>query len=278
MSKRRFKSGRGNARMRRAMARADLHNRTLILGDVGDIGDGSTVARDDEFVVVQDEALVAVTIAEAVEDLQDYGLGRWALLATGDYTATPASTSRITMSDTSLMAVGLPVKYVIGGTTYYGLVTVVSTDAYIDVAGAPLSSTITALYVGSAELVIEADFFVADTYGDGVADLLDADEDTAFRWGVAKAYLVAFAVKHKTNDTGANQPKINMKVAGNLVSTEDSNNGPAVSTSWVENSAVAINTSNYNISRDDAVEVSCTSAGSNGDAAHLTVTATFVWA
>jgi len=268
------------AEVRQALQRLDFHNVVITLSDgtVGDLDAVTELDLTDNIIVVDGEALGTVTVALLLAALGAYGLSRWQLVATTAYTATPASTSRITMSDTSEMVVGWPLKYAIGGVTYYGIVTAVSGDAYIDLAGAPLAGAIQSLYVGDPEMVVQRDFFVASTYGDGAADLLDADKNTAARWDRGAAYIVSLAAKHKSDDTGAAQPKVNVKAGGNLVSTNDSNNGVQVATSWVTNSAVAVNTTNYAVARGEALEVACTVAGSNGDAENLTVGIVFVLA
>lgn len=202
----------------------------------------------------------------------------WQTVPAAAYTATPASTSRITMSDTSMLKVGLALRYSYDGATYYGIVMAISANTYIDLAGAPLNMAkdLTALAFGSTAKVIQVDFFVADTYADGADDtLLASDMNTAFSWMGPKAYLAAFKVKHKTDDSGT-QPKVNVMVNGQAVGTEDSGNGPAVSTSWAYCSAVALDTTKYDINKDEAVEVACKAAGGTGDAADLTVECLFV--
>lgn len=203
----------------------------------------------------------------------------WELLSASTYTATPASTSRITMSDTSRLYIGMPLKYEYDEVAYYGLVSDVSDNAYIDIQGAPLDTgeDITTLYIGSIERAVQVDFFISGTYADGAeTELLDADMNTGFTWMMAGARLVAFKVKHKSDDSSS-QPYVNMTVNGSLVSTENSGDGPQVSTEWVYASGVAINTGNYVVNRDAVIEIS-TSAGGAGDAEHLTVEAFFVLA
>ena len=214
-------------------------------------------------------------IEEAIND--SYGV-----VATSKYTATPASDSRITMSDTSDMAVGLPLRYSWGSTDFYGIVTAISTNSYIDIAGAPLVASprptpIEELCVGTPSLVDQVDFFISGTYGDGVADLLSSDMNTAFGWRGPTAYIVRFHARHQTDDTGT-EPKINVTAGGSAypVSTYDSNYGVQPSTTWVANSAVAINTSNYQVDSGEALEIRCTAAGGTGDAEDLTVSLTIV--
>lgn len=230
---------------------------------------------DDLFVAVDISASLNKKVTRA-NLRSSLGLPIWYPVPSTSFSGPPATPSRITMSDTSLMAVGLPLRYVIGGTSYYGVITAVSSNSYVELIGAPLTSTVSALYVGSATAVVQERFFIGGAYGDGVADLLAADEKTAYRWERGPARLVGLAVQHNTDDTGANQPKVNVKVAGTAVSTANGGDGIQVATSWAGNSAVAIDTAAYAIARGDAVEIACTVEGSNGDASDLTVSVTWV--
>lgn len=231
----------------------------------------------DVLPVVQGSSTRKIDVLTLLETLQ--GLTRWRPIPTADYTATPASTSRITMSDTTGLRVGLPIRYTYNSVTYYGVIDAVSAGTHIDVAGATLNTgqDLTDLRVGTPEMVVQMDLFVSGTYGDGTNDLLATDMNAYVRWQLPDAYLVKFAATHKTVD-GTAQPKINVKVGGSSVSTADTNNGIQLSTAgaWVENGAIAINTTNYAINPDDAIEVACTAAGTDGDAADLTVSLLFV--
>jgi hypothetical protein len=209
-------------------------------------------------------------------------LARWEVVTTRAYIASPASTSQLTMHKTGQMEVGLPVRFSIDkGSTYrYAVITAVSEDASITIAGASLSDDVDLLYVGRPEMVITELYHVAGQYGDGTADLLTADESRYARWGRSAASLVAFEATHATA-AGTTQPKINVKVAGNAVSTNDSNAGLQLGAAgtWVKNSAVAISDSNYTVARGDALEIACTAAGNpTGGASDLTVLLTFVLA
>lgn len=204
----------------------------------------------------------------------------WTTISGTKYTATPASTSTVTFSDTSDLAVGRPVRYTYNGTTYYGIITAVSANASMTVAGAPLDvgHDITALAIGTPAQVVAMDLKVAGTYADNTEDILAAEGNQYVRWRRSAAYLVALSATHKTADTGAAQPKLNVKVAGNLVSTQDSNAGLQLSTAgaWVDGSAVAISTSNYDVAWSDAIELRCTAPGTNGDALDLSACLIFV--
>lgn len=243
---------------------------------ISELSAASAPSDADTLPLVQSGATKKLTMELLREYTRDNQ--RWMPVDASYYTATPASTSQITCSTTSDFAVGLPLKYVISGVTYYGIVTAVVADTSIDVAGAALTADISTLYVGTREMVRVLEFHVSSTYGDGANDLLATDENRYHKWLAGVANLVAFSGVHKTADTGANQPKVNVKVNAQLVSTADTNNGIQLSTAgtWVDNSAVAISTSFYDINRGEAIEIACTAAGSNGDASDLTVLCVFV--
>lgn len=244
------------------------------------VASGSGLSVDpDQVMANEDKGSEAVATHESAYDHALIGtIVEWQAVPTSAYTATPASTSRITMSDTSGLKVGQALRYAYDGATYYGVVAALSANSYIDVAGAALnvSKDLTSLAFGATSKVVQVDFFVAGTYADGTDDtLLASDMKTAFSWMGPKAYLVAFRVKQKTNDSGT-QPKVNVMVNGAAVGTENTNAGPAVDDDWVDCSAVALSTSNYDINRGEPVEVACKAAGGSGDAEHLTVSCLFV--
>jgi hypothetical protein len=80
-------------------------------------------------------------------------------------------------------------------------------------------------------------------------------------------------------DTGASQPKINVKIGTAVVSNADTSKGATMSgtpKTWVASSPIAIDTTAYDIVRGDAIDIRCTEEGTNGDADCLTVLCTFV--
>jgi hypothetical protein len=203
----------------------------------------------------------------------------WTEIAGSKYTSTPSTTSVLLMSDTSDVAVGHPVKYTIGGNVYYAIITAVSANTSITIAGAPLSSTVSNLHVGMTSGVVHQDFFVETAYGASVQDFADLTY-RRFRWPRAKAYLVQFSATHGVADTGAAQPKINIKAGGNAVWTNDSSKGLQLSGTpgtWTDSSAVALSTTYYAVDRNEAIDIRCTEVGTNGDADCLSVTLVFVY-
>lgn len=211
----------------------------------------------------------------------EVSLQPWTAVDASRYSTTPASTSTITMYNTDDFEVGYPVRYQYDGSVYYGIVTAVNANALLTIAGAPLNGSypLQNLYVGRPERVVNKHIFIDTPFAAAAQDILSTVTYERMRWEMAKAYLVTFAATSGTVDTGASQPKINVRVAGNLVSTNDSNSGLTLSGTagtWTANSAVAVSTSAYDITRGDAIDVRCTSAGTNGDAECLSVELTFV--
>lgn len=258
----------------------------VVLARIGTYTDTLSQAtlQDTDKIIVSQSGTPKMT---ALSELADYVQGentdpQWTTVSASKYTATPASTSTVTFSDTSDLAVGRPVRYTYNGTTYYGIITAISTNALMTIAGAPLnvSHDLTNLDIGTPGQVEVLDLMVEGTYADNTEDILAGTANRYVRWRKSAAYLVAISATHKTADTGAAQPKLNAKVAGNLVSTEDSNAGLQLSTSgaWVNGSAVAISAANYAVAFNDSLELRVTAAGSNGNAANLSAALVFVLA
>ena len=192
------------------------------------------------------------------------------------YTDAPATTSTITMSNTSDFEVGYPVKYTIGATTYYGIVTAINANALLTIAGPSLSDDISALYVGRPERVVYKEFFIDTAAFAAVQDVLSTITYQRARWNLGPAYLVSFSATLGVVDTGASQPKINAKVAGSAVATGDGITLSGVAGTWTDNTAATIDSDKYDIARHDAIDIRCTSAGTNGDADCMSVTLVFV--
>lgn len=201
---------------------------------------------------------------------------KWFAVDSDSWTATPLSTSRLTMSDTSLLSKGLPIRYTIGDTYYYGVVDDISDDVYIDVRGAPLSGDLTALDYADSLRAVQMDFFIAGATLDSTsADLLASVMLTAVRWDLGTAYLVGFSGELETAD-GTADPKVNIEVDGDKVSDNDSSNGIQPTDSRIENPLVAIAVANYKVEYKDTIELPCTVAATDGDASDLTVSCLFV--
>lgn len=215
-------------------------------------------------------------LSDGTSKVVSSGLSRWT--ETTGYTATPASTSTLTMTvdKTAVLKVGIPVRYTIGGVVYYGQITAVTANL-LTVAGASMGGSVTKLEYGLSEMVQTIDYFVGGVYGDTAEDLLVNKVKTYSKWRMGKAYLVSFSAIEETPDSGT-EPKVNVKIDGSAVSTNDSNKGVQLTAdnNEVINPAVAVSTSNYDINTGESIEISCTEAGGTGDAENLTVTCIFI--
>ncbi len=195
---------------------------------------------------------------------------------TGTFTATPASTSTITMTTdlTSVIAVGSPLKYVIGGVTYYGQVTALAANL-LTVAGAPLGGDVTALYYGGKDKLIEIVYTIPGYYED--ADntaLITSDGAAILKWYKPAAYCVRYIVYSRIHDTHATHGKATVYIAASDVNS--SAGGLTIAADATEYPTVVdINTTNYSIAYGEAIEIGATKGGT-GDAQDLTVTMIFV--
>ena len=207
------------------------------------------------------------------------GLSLWTEL-TSCYTATPASTSTLTMTvdKTGTVKVGMPIRYTISSVVYYGICTAITSNL-LTIAGAPMGGDVTKLEYGLPSSVQVVSLDVGDLYAEATSTtMLYSLMDIKRLWRQGKAYCVTFSAMHKTV-AGTTQAKINVLVNGQRVSTNDTNLGIQLSTAgtWVDNSAVAISTTYYDINPGEAIELECTAAGvGTPKGADLTVEAVFV--
>jgi hypothetical protein len=122
------------------------------------------------------------------------------------FTATPTSTSTITTtSDLSgTIKAGFPLKYTIGGTTYYGIVVAITSNL-ITVGGISLSGDITALYYGNPDRMVQIDFLIPGYYEDATNHaLLGADLGQCLTWKQGPAYIVAYSPRSRIVDGSSN--------------------------------------------------------------------------
>jgi len=197
--------------------------------------------------------------------------GEWTQVPGTAFTATPASTSRLTMSDTSALALGMALRYSILGDNYYGVVAAISDNAYIDVMGAPLIDDVDAL--SWSERVEELDIFIAgkkfaSTSTNLLKDVMKVAEKT---WNLGAAYLVGFRVILNTADSTSG-PAINIVIDGGAVSTS----APLATGTMGDNGAVAIDPALYGLDWRSTITASCPTAAGTGDAADLSIECVFV--
>ncbi len=193
----------------------------------------------------------------------------------GTFTATPASTSTITMTmdRRNEIPIGTPLRYSIGGTYYYGIVAGL-TDTLMTVAGAPLTADIDALFLGNSEMVFQKDCLIPGVFdGSASSTLIQSKLKSYSFWRNRPAYLVQISHIAATADTGT-APNVTATISGGVVGTDNTNEGLPVGASLVS-TGVGINSTNYRIESGNVIELK-TTAGGNGDASDLTAFLTFV--
>jgi len=194
---------------------------------------------------------------------------------TANFTAVPASTSTITMlaDMTASILPGQPIKYVIGGVTYYGMVTAM-TAGLMTIAGPPLGGNITSLYYLGNHKIMQVDIVVNGFYEDATnVALIASDLGSFFKWQTSKAYLVKYSVYSRIHDTGTHG-KATVIIAGADVNTVAGGVTIAADATWYP-TVVDINSANYDVNYGETIEISVTKSG-NGDAQDLTVSMIFV--
>lgn len=208
---------------------------------------------------------------------------RWRILAASRYTATPVSATRLTMSDTTAILVGAPMR-VFQDTVYkYGIVTAVSANAYVDIIGVPLGTGtgISSLELGLPEMVAVMDFFVSGSYAVALqADLIRTYVGYAPLWSLSPGFLVGVRFSGRVRSSTP-YPKVNVLINGYSRSlTSDSGLGLemiGVSGAPVSNVAGSIDPAHYRIVKDQTVDLEVTLAGGTSiQAQDLTATLTFI--
>lgn len=197
----------------------------------------------------------------------------WSLVPTSNYTTAPASTSTITMGAdmTSLISIGVGLKYTIGGVVYYGRVGAIANNL-LTVNGAPLGGAVTNLYYGGT--VRQVLIIIPSTYEDADNhDLIYTDVKSQVVWTLPVSYCVQFRLYSNTVDSGT-KGKASIEINNaDVCSSADGLTLTAANT-WYS-TVVDINTSNYDINPGEVLEITAHKGGT-GDAADLTCIMFFV--
>lgn len=229
------------------------------------------------------ERLSLASTQDGLTRIATFSAPRWVPILINKVSDTPPSTSTITtvVDLSATIKVGAPLRYKVGANYRIGIVTAVTSDL-ITVMGEPLTTgagDLTELYYGAPEMVGTLSMAAAGVYADATdTDLLANHGKGYHKWTLARAHVVGLSAAHQTVDTTA-QPKVNLNIGGAAVSTNDSNNGVQLSGTagtWVDNPAVAINTTNNVLTYGAAITPTCTVAAGTKDAANLTVLVTYV--
>lgn len=198
----------------------------------------------------------------------------WVSIPNG-YTATPASTSTLTMTSdlTGTLKAGMGLKYTISATVYYGMITAITSNL-MTIAGAPLSGDVSNLYFTKTGM-IQMPILIPGYYEDASTTTVIATKlGQTIRWQQQTSYLVNFQAKTRVADSSSDG-KINVRINGSDISTSNTNVGLTLAnTSWTP-TIVDINTSNYDINYGEEIEVNATK-GTGGTALDLSLMLTFV--
>jgi len=190
-----------------------------------------------------------------------------------DFTTAPASTSTLTMTsnESANILIGMPLQYVIGGNTYYGIVTAISSNL-LTLAGVPLSGNVTALKVGDATRVTVIPVSVPTTYETVTSsDVIGTKLSSNLVWDKALSYLVRVMAWTQTPDSAGNGT-VTALVDGNDVLSSDINANVAATTF---HSGVTINPAYYAVSNGSTLNIGVT-AGANANAYGLVMRFIFV--
>ena len=191
------------------------------------------------------------------------------------YTTIPASTSTIIMTSdlTAIIPTGSPIKYVIGGTTYYGQVFSLTSNL-MTIRGVSLSGTITSLYWGGVQHLRQRAISIPGNYE--LSSTTTALEITYsnFVWRGEPAYLVGYNIYSYTADSGT-KGQVDITLNGNLVNTTTNGLTVNAAKTWY-NTIVDINPTYYLITYGQTIDVAVTKNGT-GDAAYLSVELRFVY-
>lgn len=225
-------------------------------GKISNDTSATSLATTDIFPIVQSSTNKKCAFSTLFNAIRDGDYDRWRELTT--LPTKGADTETFDTADTSQVAVGMPVKYVNGGTTYYGIIKSITASTNFKIVGAPIPGNPTSLKVGRPEMVHRFRLFVSGAYAVGTTLLATGAQYS--KWLGPAAYLCGFKAVAGTVTGG--DSKINVYIGADLVSTANTNNGPqlAVAGTWVDN-GVAVDATKYDITYDDVLEVKCTTNG-----------------
>jgi len=195
----------------------------------------------------------------------------WKYIAS--FTRTSDSTFTVTDDSTNqaIFTPGRPIRYrATAGTWRYGKVTNYTTGT-VTIAGYPMTtSDDDELQFGLKALLSKIAFSINGEFADGIDGTLLLNDLGVYRqWSEGEAYCIMIAHRVIVQDTGANQPRVNVRIAGAPVCSSNSNQGRDVSTSWV--STVVDISGAYALASGNAIELSTDANGSNNDATGLSI-------
>lgn len=236
-----------------------------------ELGSAGTLSNADIIAILQGATVKGLTYASLRSAIS--ASDRWQVIPAASYNSAPASTSQITMSDSSGIGAYYPVRVDQSGTYIYSYATDVQ-PTYVQIIGPPMATNddIDSLEVGSPEMIVRERLHVPGTFNGSTTTTLYATTGKRnFTWVQADAYLVQCAAFAAT--TGSTAPKINILRNGTRVLTSDSGNGVQPNSGW--SGLGEVDPDEYKFQFTDALEIEVTSTGV-GTWGDLTVSLLFV--
>jgi len=192
----------------------------------------------------------------------------WKFIDPSKYTAIPHDDDEITMSDTSDMFVGAPIKFTYNGDTRRNIIRTVTTDSDIEIDGPNIefSKEITKLYVGSTEKIGRLQWGFPGIWDTGTGDYLLADT-----MGMGYIHLGApiypIRVSYKTGKADTGTPAIvDMRINGADATRSWDDMNPT--TSWQKTDR-GIEPNNFTLDDGELLDFYITTQGTNQDAEDL---------
>jgi hypothetical protein len=179
----------------------------------------------------------------------------------------------MTSDRTGVLKAGYGIKYTIGGTVYYGVITAITSNL-LTIAGASLSGDVSDLYYTKTGM-IQMPILIPGYYEDASdPTLLANDLGQTLIWQQGPAYCVRMAVKTRVADSSSDGIA-QAYIAGSILCTSNTNTGLTLDdTNW-KYTIIDINTTNYNLVFGEAIEIGSTK-GTGGNAQDLSAVLTFV--
>lgn len=194
------------------------------------------------------------------------GPSGYCVINTSRYTALMPSANTITMSNTAGISVGSPVRFVISGASYYGMVTTVNTNTSIVFSGPAINGTMTSLAIGSMEMVNQKEININATgYANSTGDILASVGNQYIKWNLPKSYCVYLSATHQTATAPTIAMKINGTSLGNIVLS---------STPGTWTNQTSFSSATYDINFGESIEINVVSAVASSN--YLSLLATFV--
>lgn len=190
----------------------------------------------------------------------------------GTFTALPASSSTITLTQdvTATVGVGTPIKYTISGVVYYGIVTAITSNL-LTIGGAPLGIVnVTSLSYGDPARVELISILIPGYYEDAdCATLIETDLGVPFLWLKSTAYIVHFQVKTRVADSSSNGSATIIINGSNILGNTAVTLSDAT---WRTSDPTTqpITTSAYDVNFEEVIEISVFK-GTGGNAQELAV-------